>query len=59
MCAQSVPRLSFPGGALVGCTAGLLNVAKLKGTHNAVRSGIMCAESIVDTLKTHKSSSRK
>ncbi|CAJ0578878.1 unnamed protein product, partial [Mesorhabditis spiculigera] len=43
---QSVPKLSFPGGCLVGCTASLLNVAKLKGTHVAMKSGIVAAESI-------------
>ncbi|KAI1712179.1 electron transfer flavoprotein-ubiquinone oxidoreductase, 4Fe-4S domain-containing protein [Ditylenchus destructor] len=43
---QSVPKLSFPGGCLVGCSAGLMNVAKLKGTSNAMMSGILAAESI-------------
>ncbi|KAH8112388.1 hypothetical protein DFH11DRAFT_1706493 [Phellopilus nigrolimitatus] len=42
---QSVPRLAFPGGALVGCAAGFVNVAKIKGTHNAMKSGMLAAES--------------
>jgi electron-transferring-flavoprotein dehydrogenase len=36
---QSIPKLSFPGGALIGCTAGFLNVPKIKGTHTAMKSG--------------------
>uniref|UniRef100_A0A915E093 Electron transfer flavoprotein-ubiquinone oxidoreductase n=1 Tax=Ditylenchus dipsaci TaxID=166011 RepID=A0A915E093_9BILA len=43
---QSIPKLSFPGGCLVGCSAGLMNVAKLKGTGNAMMSGILAAEAI-------------
>jgi electron-transferring-flavoprotein dehydrogenase len=43
---QSVPRLAFPGGVLVGCGAGFLNVPKIKGTHTAVRLGILAAELI-------------
>ena len=41
---QSVPRLVFPGGALIGDGAGLLNVPRIKGTHNAMRSGMLAAE---------------
>ncbi|MBX9727936.1 MAG: electron transfer flavoprotein-ubiquinone oxidoreductase [Sphingopyxis sp.] len=41
---QSVPKLVFPGGALIGCTAGFLNVPRIKGTHTAMKSGIMAAE---------------
>lgn len=41
---QSVPRLEFPGGALVGCAAGFLNVPKIKGTHTAMKSGMLAAE---------------
>lgn len=37
---QSIPKLSFPGGALIGCSAGFLNVPKIKGTHTAMKSGI-------------------
>ncbi|MGB8818547.1 MAG: electron transfer flavoprotein-ubiquinone oxidoreductase [Rhizobiaceae bacterium] len=43
---QSVPKLSFPGGALIGCAAGLVNVPRIKGSHNAVLSGMMAAEKI-------------
>lgn len=47
---QSIPKLSFPGGALIGCTAGFLNVPKIKGTHYAMKSGILAAESTFDTI---------
>ena len=43
---QSVPKLSFPGGALVGCDAGFMNVPRIKGSHNAMLSGIMAAEAV-------------
>ena len=43
---QSVPKLSFPGGALIGCSAGLVNVPRIKGSHNAILSGMMAAEMI-------------
>ncbi|KAF5345402.1 hypothetical protein D9756_010971 [Leucocoprinus leucothites] len=42
---QSVPRLHFPGGALIGCSAGFVNLAKIKGTHNAMKTGMLAAES--------------
>ncbi|WP_334128096.1 electron transfer flavoprotein-ubiquinone oxidoreductase [Sneathiella sp.] len=48
---QSVPELVFPGGALIGCTAGFLNVPKIKGSHTAMKSGMMAAEAIIDQLK--------
>ena len=41
---QSVPKLTFPGGALIGCDAGLVNVPRIKGSHNAVLSGMLAAE---------------
>jgi len=41
---QSIPKLYFPGGALIGCSAGFLNVPKIKGTHNAMKSGMVAAE---------------
>ena len=47
---QSVPELTFPGGLLVGDTAGFLNVPKIKGTHTAMKSGIVAAEAIFDAL---------
>jgi electron-transferring-flavoprotein dehydrogenase len=43
---QSVPKLTFPGGALIGCAAGFMNVPRIKGSHNAILSGILAAESI-------------
>ncbi len=43
---QSVPKLSFPGGALIGCSAGLVNVPRIKGSHNAVLSGMLAADKI-------------
>jgi electron-transferring-flavoprotein dehydrogenase len=47
---QSVPRLSFPGGALIGCAAGFVNVPRIKGSHNAVLSGMLAAEQVVHAL---------
>ena len=44
---QSVPRLSFPGGALIGCSAGFVNVPRIKGSHTAMKSGMLAADSIV------------
>jgi electron-transferring-flavoprotein dehydrogenase len=41
---QNVPALEFPGGALIGCAAGFMNVAKIKGTHTAMKSGMLAAE---------------
>ncbi|MFC4350660.1 electron transfer flavoprotein-ubiquinone oxidoreductase [Fodinicurvata halophila] len=47
---QSVPKLAFPGGALIGCTAGFLNVPKIKGSHTAMKTGMMAAESIAERM---------
>ncbi|KZL18819.1 Electron transfer flavoprotein-ubiquinone oxidoreductase [Pseudovibrio axinellae] len=47
---QSVPKLSFPGGLIIGCSAGLVNVPRIKGSHNAVLSGIMAADMVVESL---------
>ncbi|PKI83139.1 electron-transferring-flavoprotein dehydrogenase [Malassezia vespertilionis] len=47
---QSIPKLHFPGGALIGCSAGFLNVPKIKGTHNAMKSGMTAAEAAVEAL---------
>ena len=47
---QSIPKLTFPGGCLVGCTAGFLNVPKIKGTHTAMKSGMVAAEAIFESL---------
>merc|ERR1711916_41084 len=46
----SIPKLAFPGGALVGDTAGTLNLPKIKGTHTAMKSGILAAESAFEAL---------
>ncbi|MCX7354087.1 MAG: electron transfer flavoprotein-ubiquinone oxidoreductase [Alphaproteobacteria bacterium] len=43
---QSIPKLVFPGGVLIGCTAGFLNVPKIKGSHNAMKSGMLAAEAV-------------
>jgi electron-transferring-flavoprotein dehydrogenase len=48
---QSIPKVAFPGGALIGDTAGFLNVPKIKGTHNAMRSGMLAAEATYSALK--------
>ena len=47
---QSVPKLTFPGGALVGCAAGFVNVPRIKGSHNAVLSGMLAAEHVAAAL---------
>lgn len=47
---QSLPKLSFPGGCLLGCSAGTLNVARLKGNHAAMQSGILAADSLHESL---------
>ncbi|MCY4284893.1 MAG: electron transfer flavoprotein-ubiquinone oxidoreductase [Thiotrichales bacterium] len=53
---QSLPKLTFPGGLLVGDTAGFLNVPKIKGTHTAMKSGMTAAEAIFDALRDESSS---
>ena len=45
---QSVPKLDCPGWALIGCSAGFVNIAKIKGTHNAMKSGMVAAEAVVE-----------
>lgn len=47
---QSMPKLTFPGGALIGDAAGFLNVPKIKGTHAAMKSGMLAAEAVADAL---------
>ncbi|KAI9560756.1 hypothetical protein GHT06_011708 [Daphnia sinensis] len=49
---QSIPKLTFPGGCLVGCSPGFMNVPKIKGTHNAMKSAMLAAESIFDTINS-------
>ena len=48
---QSIPKLTFPGGAIIGCSAGFLNVPKIKGIHGAMKSGMLAAEAAFDALK--------
>jgi electron-transferring-flavoprotein dehydrogenase len=48
---QSVPKLVFPGGALIGCAAGFMNVPRIKGSHNAVLSGMLAAEHVAAALE--------
>jgi electron-transferring-flavoprotein dehydrogenase len=52
---QSVPKLSFPGGALVGCAAGFVNVPRIKGSHNAILSGMLAAEHVAEALSEDRS----
>ncbi len=47
---QSVPKLTFPGGALIGCAAGFVNVPRIKGSHNAVLSGMLAADHVAAAL---------
>ena len=47
---QSVPKLAFPGGALIGCAAGFVNVPRIKGSHNAMLSGMLAAEHVAAAL---------
>jgi len=52
---QSVPKLVFPGGALIGCSAGFVNVPRIKGSHNAIATGIMAADAAFDAVKLGRS----
>ncbi len=52
---QSVPKLVFPGGALIGCSAGFVNVPRIKGSHNAVLSGMMAAEHVAAAIAEGRS----
>lgn len=47
---QSVPKLVFPGGALIGCAAGFVNLPRIKGSHNAMKTGMMAAEAAFDAI---------
>ena len=47
---QSIPKLTFPGGCLIGCSPGFLNVPKIKGIHNAMNSAMLAAESVFDVI---------
>jgi electron-transferring-flavoprotein dehydrogenase len=52
---QSIPQTAFPGGALLGCSAGLVNVPRIKGNHNAMHSGIEAAESAFAAIQAGRS----
>ena len=52
---QSVPRLTFPGGALIGCAAGFVNLPRIKGSHNAIRTGMMAADAAFAAVKEGRS----
>jgi electron-transferring-flavoprotein dehydrogenase len=52
---QALPKTVFPGGALVGCDAGYLNAARIKGSHAAIKSGMLCAEAIAAALMAGRS----
>src|SRR6202007_1587049 len=47
---QSIPKLTFPGGALIGCAAGFVNVPKIKGSHTAMKTGMLAAEAAFEAL---------
>lgn len=51
---QAIPTLSFPGGLLIGCAAGFLNVPKIKGSHTAMKSGMLAAEAVFSAIKEQK-----
>jgi electron-transferring-flavoprotein dehydrogenase len=53
---QSLPRLYFPGGVLLGCSAGMVNVPRIKGSHNAVKSGILAAEAAFEAIGAGRAS---
>ena len=52
---QSIPKATFPGGALLGCSAGLVNLPRIKGNHNAMNSGIEAAESVYSAISVGRS----
>ncbi|GIS07704.1 MAG: hypothetical protein CM15mP111_3190 [Hyphomicrobiales bacterium] len=51
---QSVPKLTFPGGLLVGCAAGFVNVPRIKGSHNAIVSGVLAANALLESFTSKK-----
>jgi len=53
---QSIPKLAFPGGALIGCSAGFVNVPRIKGTHTAMKSGMLAAEAAFAAIQADRSS---
>ena len=55
---QSVPKLAFPGGALIGCSAGFVNVPRIKGSHNAMKTGMMAADAAYEAVMAGRSGDR-
>lgn len=55
---QSIPKLSFPGGCLIGCSPGFMNVPKIKGTHNAMKSAMIAAETVYDLVTSEEKQSQ-
>jgi electron-transferring-flavoprotein dehydrogenase len=53
---QAIPKLTFPGGALIGCSAGFVNVPRIKGSHTAMKSGMLAAEAAFEALGAHRAS---
>ncbi|OYX73974.1 MAG: electron transfer flavoprotein-ubiquinone oxidoreductase [Caulobacter sp. 32-67-35] len=53
---QSIPKLTFPGGALIGCSAGFVNVPRIKGSHNAMKTGMLAAEQAFRALAAGRAS---
>ena len=53
---QAIPKLAFPGGALIGCSAGFVNVPRIKGTHTAMKSGMLAAEAAFAAISADRSS---
>jgi electron-transferring-flavoprotein dehydrogenase len=52
---QAIPKLAFPGGALVGCAAGFVNVPRIKGSHTAIKSGMLAAEAAFEAVRAGRS----
>ena len=52
---QALPKTVFPGGALIGCDAGYMNAARIKGSHTAIKSGMLCAEALAEALAAGRS----
>lgn len=55
---QSLPELVFPGGALIGCSAGMVNVPRIKGIHNALKSGMLAADAVVAAVQQGRAQDR-
>ncbi|MEM1409186.1 MAG: electron transfer flavoprotein-ubiquinone oxidoreductase, partial [Pseudomonadota bacterium] len=51
---QSIPKLTFPGGALIGCSAGFVNVPRIKGNHNAMKTGMLAAEAAYEAIENDR-----